>query len=66
MEITENGKRLHDLILKAIEDHKITRDEYDSIIHMATEDGVIDSHEKVLLAQLHDMIEDKTVKMVAR
>lgn len=66
MEISESGKRLEAMILKAIEDHKITRDEYDMIIHTATEDGVIDSHERVLLAQLQDMIEDKSVKLVAK
>ncbi len=66
MEISESGKKLEALILKAIEDHKITREEYDMIIHKATEDGMIDSHEKVLLAQLQDMIENKMVKLVAK
>lgn len=66
MEISESGKRLEAMILKAIDDHKLTREEYDMIIHIATEDGVIDSHEKVLLAQLQDMIENKSVKLVAK
>ena len=66
MEISESGKRLEAMILKAIDDHKLTREEYDMIIHIATEDGIIDSHEKVLLAQLQDMIENKTVKLVAK
>jgi hypothetical protein len=65
MKVSENAERLKQLILKAIEDHKITRDEYDMIIHMATEDGHVDSQEKALLAELHDMIENKMVKMVA-
>lgn len=66
MEISESANRLRELINKAIDDHKITRDEYDAIIHLATEDGIIDNHERALLAQLQDMIEDRTVKMVAK
>lgn len=65
MKVSENADRLKQLIEKAIEDHKITRDEYDMIINMATEDGNVDPQEKALLAELHDMIESKMVKMVA-
>jgi len=64
MVISESAARLKEMIIKAIEDHKITRDEYDKIIHLAIEDGVIDSQEQALLAQLQDMIENKTVKLV--
>jgi len=64
MTISESSARLKEMIIKAIEDHKITRDEYDNIIHLASEDGIIDSHEKALLAQLQDMIENKTVYFV--
>ncbi|MBN2349026.1 MAG: hypothetical protein JXJ22_09325 [Bacteroidales bacterium] len=64
--IRESAQRLKEMIIKAIDDHKITREEYDKIIHIATEDGVIDSHERVLLEQLQDMIENKTVKFVAK
>lgn len=66
MGISESAQRLREKILTAIEDHKITRAEYDEIIHIATEDGQIDSQEKALLAELHNMIEDKSVKMVAK
>ena len=52
------------MIEKAIEDHKITKDEYDMIIHHATEDGHVDKHELALLGQLQDMISDKSVKLV--
>lgn len=64
MEITESGKKLHDLIVNAIADQRITRPEYDAIINMATEDGIIDSHERILLDQLQEMINNKTVKLV--
>ena len=60
--LSESSKMLREMIEKAIEDHIITRDEYDKIIHIATEDGFIDNHEKVLLQQLQQMIEDKSVK----
>jgi len=60
--ISESSIRLREMIEKVIEDHKITREEYDKIIHIATEDGVIDRHEKALLSQLQQMIEDKVVK----
>ena len=53
------------LIEKAIEDHKITREEYEQIIMMATEDGYINSQEKALLHVLQEMIENKLVKFVA-
>lgn len=60
--ISDSSIRLREMIEKAIEDHIITHDEYDKIIHIATEDGVIDRHEQALLSQLQQMIEDKIVK----
>lgn len=60
--VSESSIRLRAMIEKAIEDHKITRDEYDKIINIATEDGVIDRHEQALLSELQQMIEDKMVK----
>lgn len=58
----DNSNRLKEMIEKAIEDHIITRQEYDQIIHLATEDGHIDPIEKALLAELQQMIEDKVVR----
>jgi hypothetical protein len=60
--VSDSSIRLREMIEKAIEDHKITREEYDKIIHIATEDGVIDRHEQALLRQLQQMIEEKEVK----
>ena len=62
--VSKDSIRLREMIEKAIEDHKITREEYDKIIHIATEDGVIDRHEKALLNELCQMIEEKVVKFV--
>ncbi|WP_297098802.1 hypothetical protein [uncultured Draconibacterium sp.] len=63
-EVSESSIRLKAMIEKAIEDHKITRDEYDKILNIAAEDGYIDRHEQVLLSQLQQMIEDRVVKFV--
>ncbi len=65
MALSKSADKLRHMIEKAIEDHKITRDEYDQIIHLATEDGHIDSQEQALLSVLQDMIENKLVKFVA-
>jgi tellurite resistance protein len=62
--VSESSIRLKKMIEKAIEDHKITRDEYDQIINIATEDGHIDPDEQALLRELQQMIEDKMVRFV--
>jgi hypothetical protein len=64
MKISESAEILRKLIDKAIEDHKITRKEYEMIINQASKDAYIDSHERALLHQLQEMIEDKTIKLV--
>ncbi|MCE4565444.1 hypothetical protein INQ51_14090 [Maribellus sp. CM-23] len=62
--LSDSSIRLREMIEKAIEDHKITRDEYDKILNIATEDGFIDAHEQALLNELQQMIEDKVVRFV--
>lgn len=62
--VSESSIRLRAIIEKAIEDHQITRDEYDKILNIATEDGYIDRHEQALLRELQQMIEDKHVRFV--
>jgi len=62
--VSESSIRLKEMIEKAIEDHKITHDEYDQIINIATEDGHIDPDERALLSELQQMIEDKMVRFV--
>jgi hypothetical protein len=52
------------MIDRAIMDEKITNSEYHNIIEQANADGIIDSEEKALLATLHSMIADGTVKRV--
>jgi hypothetical protein len=46
MALSNSTNKLLNLIEKAVEDHEITRDEYNNIIHLATEDGHIDSQRK--------------------
>lgn len=65
MEYNQSAEKLKKLIEKAIEDQKITRDEYDKIIHLATKDGDVDKQEMSLLWELQQMIENKMVKIVA-
>ena len=65
MALSNSADKLRNLIEKAIEDHKITRDEYEQIMNLAMEDGHIDSQERALLEVLQGMIETKMVKFVA-
>ncbi|WP_297091756.1 hypothetical protein [uncultured Draconibacterium sp.] len=62
--VSASSIRLKAMIEKAIEDHKITREEYDKILNIAAEDGYIDRHEQALLGQLQQMIEERHVKFV--
>jgi hypothetical protein len=66
MAYSESAHRLKQMINKAMEDHTITRDEYDQIINIATEDGHIDPQERALLSELQDMIENRMVRLVAK
>jgi polyhydroxyalkanoate synthesis regulator phasin len=62
MAISESNQRLRKLIDHVIEDGIITHAEYDSIMHIVTEDGHIDNQEKAMITQLQEMIEDKTIR----
>jgi hypothetical protein len=63
--LTKSGRKLEEVIKKAIDDHFITNSEYEEIIELIHADGVIDAHERVLMSELNDLIADKTVKRVA-
>jgi hypothetical protein len=64
MTLSKDAQNLRNIIENAIKDHEINRDEYEQIIHHATEDGYIDPQERALLSQLREMIEDKTIRLV--
>lgn len=62
MAVSESNERLRKLIDRVIDDGVITHDEYDSIMHIITEDGHIDNQERAMIRQIQEMIEDKTLK----
>ena len=62
--ISDSSMRLRERIEKAIEDEVITRDEFDEIIHIATEDNMIDKHELALLKELQQMIDNRIVRFI--
>jgi len=64
MKLSSGAKNLRIVIEKAMEDHRISKAEYDMIIHQATEDGNIDRQEQALLKELQDMIADRSIKLV--
>lgn len=63
MGVSSDSLKLREVILKAIEDHIITSEEYDLIINTAYEDGFIDPQEQALLSELQKMIEDGSVEL---
>jgi hypothetical protein len=65
MQTSESARRLAEMINRAIEDHRITNAEYEEIQRIANEDNIIDAEERALLAQLQEMISEKSVKRVA-
>ena len=60
----KSGAQLGDLIKKAISDGKLTVSEYERILALADADGVMDAQEKRLLAQLQELLTNKTVVKV--
>ena len=64
MKLSKSAHKLRKVIEKAIEDHVITKSEYEKIIYYATKDEHIDHQERALLRQLQEMIQDKSVKVV--
>lgn len=64
MKISNEANKLRHIIEKAMDDHKITKSEYDKIIHQALDDGNIDRQELVLLREFQEMIANKTIKLV--
>ncbi len=61
MKISRDAKKLRQIIEKAIEDHQISKVEYEKIISQAFEDSHIDPQEWALLRELQKMIADKSV-----
>ena len=63
MTVTKKGQKLADVINKAIEDSVITITEYEEIMSVASDDGILDNHEKALLRELNGMIANRTLTL---
>ena len=61
---SKSAEKLTEMIKKAIDDHQLSQTERAKIMMIADEDGVIDPQERRLLAQLQDLIEDGSVKVI--
>ena len=55
---------LAEKIKKAIDDCELTHTEYNEILALAEEDGIIDAQEQTLLNQLQELIANNTVVRV--
>jgi hypothetical protein len=64
MAVSESGRKLAEMIKKAIDDGKLTTTEYEQILMLAEEDGHIDAHEKSLLSNLQELVENGSVKRI--
>jgi hypothetical protein len=64
MAVSKSALKMKAMIEKAIEEHKLKRSEYDSIINLATEDGHLDPQEKALFSELQDLIDDRTIRII--
>jgi hypothetical protein len=60
----KSGAQLAEKIKRAIDDGKLTNSEYERILALADADGVMDAQEKKLLAQLQEMLTNKTIVRV--
>ncbi len=63
---TDSSRKLAQRIQAAIEDHELTQREYDEILAIVHEDHVIDPQEKALMGELMHLLENGSVKLVAR
>jgi len=62
--LSHEAAKVKAIIEKAMEDHKITTTEYEKILAVVNADMVVDSQEKQLLAQLHELIASGAVERV--
>ena len=65
MAINSAAHRINEIVKEAITKHEITHSEYERVLSLADEDGHIDPMERAAIANLRDLIEDKTIRLVA-
>ncbi len=61
----ETGRKIAEMIKKAMDDGEITTTEYEKILMLADEDGVLDNFEQRQLSELQEMLSNGTIKRVA-
>ncbi|MFO8239782.1 MAG: hypothetical protein R6T90_02160 [Dissulfuribacterales bacterium] len=64
MKSGETGRKLAEMIKKAIRDSELTVSEHNKILAIADGDLMIDSHEQNLLKELQNLIANGTIKRV--
>lgn len=64
MFITKSGEKLEEVIKRAMDDHVVTNSEYQEIINLAHQDGLIDRHEQLLLSEFKKMISQGFIERV--
>lgn len=63
---SKSAGKLKELINHAIHDLEITPDEYNQIMEHAHDDGHLDTEERALLAQFHEMLSNGTIRRVRK
>lgn len=61
---SKSAEKLHAMIKKAIEDGQITSMDREKIMMLVDEDHYIDPQERKLLAELQNLIDNGTVKVI--
>ena len=61
---SKSANKLAKMIKKAMDDSQVTTAEYEKIMAIADEDGILDRQEKRLLSELQEMLSNGTVKRV--
>ena len=62
---SDSAERLSEMIKTAMEDGKLSTKEHNKIMAIADEDGILDSQERRLLAELQEMLANGTIKRVS-
>ena len=60
----ESSAKLAEMIKKAIHDCELTTTEYNQILALAHQDGVVDAQERNLLRELQELVNNGTIKRV--
>ena len=59
---SQHATRLNESIKKAIEENSISACSYEELMDLAYEDGVLDVQERNLLRELHNLVDNGSIK----